>query len=106
MANPLKIKYSGSTFNGLQTMTNEDMDYAVNQILTEFVANTGPGIISTSSSYTSIGSFVDTRRTEGVGQTTPDGATSTVSTTTVRQWIESNNDESEMVRPLESNSTK
>jgi len=102
MANPLKIKYSDSTFNGLQTMTNENMDYAVHKILTEFVANTGPGIISTSSDYTSIGSFVDTRRTESVGQTTPGGATSTVSTTTVRQWQgSSNNDESGMVRPLE-----
>ena len=45
MANPLKIKYSGETFNGLQTMTNENMDYIVHQLLTEFVANTGPGTI-------------------------------------------------------------
>jgi hypothetical protein len=101
MANPLKIKYSGSTFNGLQVMTNENMDYAVHQILTEFVSNTGPGIISTSSDYTSIGSFVDTKRSENVGQTTPSGATTTVSTTTVRQWQGTNNDESGMVRPLE-----
>ena len=104
MANPLKIKYSGSTFNGLQTMTNENMDYAVHTILTEFVANTGPGILTTGSG-TSIGSFVDTRRTESVGQTTPGGATSTVSTTTVTQNQSTDSDETEMARPLEYIST-
>ena len=52
MANPLKIKYSGETLNGLQVMTNEEMDYSVYQILTEFVANTGAGNITTDSSHT------------------------------------------------------
>ena len=85
MANPLKIKYSGETFNGLQVMTNEEMDYSVYQILTEFVANTGAGNITTDSSHTSIGSFVDTAKVEDVGQSTPSGTISTVSTTTVYQ---------------------
>ena len=52
MANPLKIKYSGETFNGLQVMTNEEMDYSVYQILTEFVANTGAGNIVVSAAQT------------------------------------------------------
>ena len=81
MANPLKIKYSGETFAGLQTMTNEEMDYTVHTILTEFIANTGPGIITADSNHTSIGSYVDTKRSEDVGQTTPSGAITTVSTT-------------------------
>ena len=101
MANPLKIKYSGETFAGLQTMTNEEMDYSVHQFLTAFVANSGPGNITTDSNHTSIGSFVDTKRSEDVGQTTPSGATTTVSTTTVYQFQgSSNNDESGMVLSL------
>ena len=101
MANPLKIKYSGETFNGLQVMTNEEMDYSVYQILTEFVANTGAGNITTDSSHTSIGSFADTRRTENVGQTTPSGTTSTVSTTTVYQNQSTDSDGSDEIKPLE-----
>ena len=101
MANPLKVKYSGETFAGLQVMTNEEMDYTVHQILTEFVANTGPGNITTDSSHTSIGSFVDTARTENVGQSTPSGATSTVSTTTVYQNQATDSDGSDEVKPLE-----
>ena len=101
MANPLKIKYSGETFNGLQTMTNEEMDYSVHHILTEFIANTGPGVITTDSNYTSIGSFVDTTRSEDVGQTTPSGAITTVSTTTVYQFQSADQPETDMKLPLE-----
>ena len=101
MANPLKIKYSGETFAGLQTMTNEEMDYTVHTILTEFIANTGPGVITTDSNRTSIGSYVDTTRSEDVGQTTPSGAITTVSTTTVYQFQSRDYPETDMKIPLE-----
>ena len=107
MANPLKIQTNGSgEYTSLQVMSNEDMDYSVHQILSSFVSNSGPGILSTSSSgTTSIGSFVDTKRAEAVGQTTPGGSITTVSTTSLYQIQTANSDESLMVRPIEYNST-
>ena len=106
MANPLKIQTNGSgEYTSLQVMSNEDMDYSVHQVLSSFVSNSGPGVITTDSSHTSIGSFVDTKRAEAVGQTTPGGAITTVSTTTVYQYQTGNSDESLMVRPIEYNNT-
>ena len=78
MANPLKLnKSGGGTFTSLALMSNEEMDFSSHIILSDFVSNSGPGIITTNTSNTSIGSFVDTKRAEAVGQTTPTGSITT-----------------------------
>ena len=69
MSRPLKIKYSGSTFAGLQEMTNAEIDSFADLLLDSFTDNVGTGHLSvnTSTSWTSIGTFSDTRRDQAVG---------------------------------------
>ena len=89
--NPLRIKTSGGgSFLGLQIMSDTEMDYAVHQILTEFVGdNTSSGTLSITTDASggghTIGSFVDTYRTEAEGTHPSSNALATRSTYTFHQ---------------------
>ena len=104
MSNPLKIKVSSGSsvnstnFTGLQEMTNAELDYVTNIILEDFAStNTVTGDVNISTG-TSIGSYVDTRRTESIGAHPATGSTNTV-TTTFYQNLASIS-ESGLVRPV------
>ena len=86
--NPLRIKTSGGgTFQGLQIMSDVEQDYAVHQILTQFVDdNTGSGTLSITTDAGggghTIGSFADTYRTEAEGSHPSSNAIATRTTFT------------------------
>lgn len=105
MANPLKIRRSGATFQGLQVMTNDEMDYAVDVILKNFAStNTGLGTVNIDGATgTSIGAFVDTTRPYTVGQH-PVGTEINSVTYTFKQDITSSASES-LTRPMEYSSS-
>jgi hypothetical protein len=69
MSRPLKIKYSGGTFAGLQEMSDSEIDSFADLLLDSFTDNVGTGHLSvnTSTSWASIGTFSDTRRDQAVG---------------------------------------
>jgi len=69
MARPLKIKYDGSTFAGLQEMSDSEIDSFADLLLDSFTDNVGTGhlAINSQSSWTNIGTFSDTRRDQNVG---------------------------------------
>ena len=105
MANPLKVRLSGATFQGLQTMTDAEMDYAVDVILKNFAStNSGLGTVNIDGATgTSIGTFVDTTRPFAVGDH-PVGTTTNSVTYTFKQDITSSASES-LTRPVEYSST-
>lgn len=102
MANPLKVRSSGATFLGLQTMTDAEMDYAVDVILKDFAAtNTGLGTVNIDGATgTSIGTFVDTSRSGAVGDHPVTDSPTTVTTYTFKQDITTAATES-LTRPVE-----
>jgi hypothetical protein len=69
MSRPLKIKYSGGTFAGLQEMSDSEIDSFADLLLDSFTDNVGTGHLSvnTSTTWASIGTFSDTRRDQAVG---------------------------------------
>lgn len=91
MANPLKVKSSGATFQGLQTMTNAEMDYCVDVILKHFAnTNSGLGTVNIDGATgTSIGTFVDTSRSGSVGDHPVADSPTTITTYTFKQDITS-----------------
>jgi len=104
LSNPLKIKVSSGSsvnstnFSGLQEMTNAELDYVTNIILEDFAStNTVTGDLNITTG-TSIGSFVDTRRTESIGTHPATGSTNTVATTFYQNVTSIS--ESGLVRPL------
>lgn len=105
MANPLKVRTSGPTFLGLQTMTTAEMDYAVDVILKDFATtNSGLGTVNVDGATgTSIGTFVDTNRPFSVGAH-PVGTTINSVTYTLKQDITTSATES-LTRPVEYSST-
>lgn len=109
--NPLKVKATGSpitsaNISGLQTMTDAEVkNYIANVITEKFAAvtnGTGTAEINittdNSGSGTSIGSFVDTNRTESIGTHPASG--STTSTTYYAKQVTSAASESITNRPL------
>lgn len=106
MANPLKVRTSGATFLGLQTMTDAEMDYAVDVILKNFAAtNTGLGTVNIDGvTGTSIGTFTDTSRSGAVGDHPVVDSPTTVTTYTFKQDITTAATES-LTRPVEYSST-
>lgn len=106
MANPLKVRSSGATFQGLQTMTDAEMDYAVDVILKNFAAtNTGLGTVNIDGATgTSIGTFTDTSRSGAVGDHPVVDSPTTVATYTFKQDITTAATES-LTRPVEYSST-
>jgi hypothetical protein len=105
MANPLRVKSSGATFQGLQTMTTSEMDYAVDVILKDFAStNSGLGTVNVDGATgTSIGTFVDTNRPFSVGAH-PVGTTIDSVTYTFKQDVTTSATES-LTRPVEYSST-
>jgi hypothetical protein len=106
MANPLKVRSSGATFQGLQTMTDAEMDYAIDVILKNFAAtNTGLGTVNIDGATgTSIGTFTDTSRSGTVGDHPVTDSPTTVATYTFKQDITTAATES-LTRPVEYSST-
>ena len=106
MANPLKIRSSGATFQGLQAMTDAEMDYAIDVILKNFAAtNTGLGTVNIDGATgTSIGIFTDTSRSGAVGDHPVTDSPTTVATYTFKQDITTAATES-LTRPVEYSST-
>lgn len=106
MANPLKVRSSGATFQGLQTMTDAEMDYAVDVILKDFAAtNTGLGTVNIDGvTGTSIGTFTDTSRSGAVGDHPVADSPTTVTTYTFKQDITTAATES-LTRPVEYSTT-
>jgi hypothetical protein len=102
MAEPLKIKKSGATFQGLQTMTTAEQDYAAHIILKNFASSaTGLGTVNIDGvSGTSIGTFSDTTRPYTVGQH-PVGTDFTTVTYTFKQVVSPAESESSLARPVE-----
>jgi hypothetical protein len=109
--NPLKVKASGSpitsaNISGLQTMTDSEVkNYIANVITEKFAAvtdGTGTAEINittdNSGSGTSIGSFVDTNRTESIGTHPATGNTTT--TTYYAKQVTAAASESITNRPL------
>ena len=109
--NPLKVKASGSpitsaNISGLQTMTDAEVkNYIANVITEKFAAvtnGTGTAEINittdNSGSGTSIGTFVDTNRTEAIGTHPATGATT--STTYYAKQVTATAAESITNRPL------
>ncbi len=89
MANPLRVKTSGATFQGLQIMTDAEMDYCVDIILKHFAnTNSGLGTVNIDGATgTSIGTFVDTSRSGSVGDHPVADSPTTVTTYTFKQDI-------------------
>ena len=89
MANPLRVKSSGATFQGLQIMTDAEMDYCVDVILKHFAnTNSGLGTVNIDGATgTSIGTFVDTSRSGTVGDHPVADSPTTVTTYTFKQDI-------------------
>lgn len=102
MANPLKVKSSGATFQGLQTMTNAEMDYAVHVILSHFAnTNSGLGTVNIDGATgTSIGTFVDTSRSGAIGNHPVANTPTTVTTYTFKQDVTTTATEV-ITRPIE-----
>ena len=69
MARPLKIKYNGSTFAGLQEMSDSEIDSFADLLLDSFTDNVGTGhlAINSQTGWSNIGTFSDTRRDQAVG---------------------------------------
>ena len=74
MANPLRIKTSSglpntTNFTGLQEFSNAELEYVIDKVFTRHAqANNRPGVLGfDSANGASIGSFINTRRTESVG---------------------------------------
>jgi hypothetical protein len=69
MARPLKIKYNASVFAGLQEMSDAEIDSFADLLLDSFTDNVGTGhlAINTQATWTTIGTFSDTRRDQAVG---------------------------------------
>lgn len=105
MTEPLKIKKSGATFQGLQIMTTAEQDYAAHIIQKNFAATaSGLGTVNIDgASGTSIGTFVDTTRPYTVGQH-PVGSDVTSVTYTFKQEISPAASES-LTRPIEYSTT-
>ncbi len=101
MTEPLKIKKSGATFQGLQIMTTAEQDYAAHIIQKNFAASaSGLGTVNIDgASGTSIGTFVDTTRPYTVGQH-PVGVDITSVTYTFKQEVSPAASES-LTRPVE-----
>jgi len=106
MANPLRVKSSGATFQGLQTMTDSEMDYTAEIILRNFASsNTGLATLNINGATgTSIGTFVDTTRSGAVGDHPVADSPTTVNTYTFKQDTTTAATES-LVRPVEYSST-
>ena len=105
---PLRIKasaypVSSSNIQGLQEMTDAEIEQYYSAILTkDFADNTdgsGTGEINIGGSGTTIGTATDTKRDDAVGTHPTDGASSTVTTYTAKQ-VESTASESITNRPL------
>ena len=105
---PLRIKasaypVSSSNIQGLQEMTDAEIEQYYSAILTkDFADNTdgsGTGEINIGGSGTTIGTATDTKRDDAVGTHPTDGASSTVTTYTAKQ-IETAASESITNRPL------
>jgi hypothetical protein len=106
MANPLKVKKTGATFNGLQIMTNAEMDYCVDVVLKHFAnTNSGLGTVNIDGATgTSIGTFVDTSRSGSVGDHPVADSPTTVTTYTFKQDITTTATEV-ITRPIEHSSS-
>lgn len=106
MANPLKVKKTGATFNGLQIMTNAEMDYCVDVILKHFAnTNSGLGTVNIDGATgTSIGTFVDTSRSGAVGDHPVADSPTTVTTYTFKQDVTTAATEV-ITRPIEHSSS-
>ena len=101
MASPLKLRMSGATFQGLQTMTTVEQDYSIDVILKDFASSqTGVGTVNVNGvSGTSIGTFIDTTRPFSVGDH-PVGTDITSTTYDFKQDLGSAS-ETSLLRPLE-----
>ena len=106
MANPVKVKKSGATFQGLQIMTDAEMDYTVDVVLRLFAnTNSGLGTVNIDGATgTSIGTFVDTSRSGSVGDHPVADSPTTVTTYTFKQDITSSATEV-ITRPIEYSSS-
>jgi hypothetical protein len=106
MANPLKVKKTGATFNGLQIMTNAEMDYCVDVVLKHFAnTNSGLGTVNIDGATgTSIGTFVDTSRSGAVGDHPVADSPTTVTTYTFKQDVTTAATEV-ITRPIEHSSS-
>ena len=106
MANPLKVKKTGATFNGLQIMTNVEMDYCVDVVLKHFAnTNSGLGTVNIDGATgTSIGTFVDTSRSGAVGDHPVADSPTTVTTYTFKQDVTTAATEV-ITRPIEHSSS-
>ena len=105
---PLRIKasaypVSSSNIQGLQEMTDTEIEQYYSAILTKDFADntdgTGTGEININGSGTTIGTATDTKRDDAVGTHPTDGASSTVTTYTAKQ-VETVLSESITNRPL------
>ena len=102
MANPLRVKSSGATFQGLQIMTNAEMDYTVHVVLSHFAnTNSGLGTVNIDGvTGTSIGTFTDTSRSGSIGDHPVADSPTTVTTYTFKQDITTTATEV-ITRPIE-----
>ena len=105
---PLRIKASGSpvsssNIQGLQEMTDTEIEQYYSAILTKDFADnhdgTNTGEINIGGSGTTIGTATDTKRDDAVGTHPTDGASSTVTTYTAKQ-VETTVSESITNRPI------
>ena len=69
MSRPLKIKYDGGAFAGLQEMSDAEIDSFADLLLDSFTDNVGTGhlALNTQPTWSAIGTFSDTRRDQAVG---------------------------------------
>ena len=69
MGRPLKLKFNGSTFAGLQEMSDADLDTVAHMILEEFGSTIGVGnlYVNGNTANAHIGTWVDTKRVNTVG---------------------------------------
>jgi len=115
MAGPVRIKHDGvniatDVFQGLQEFTDAEIKVRTAEILTtQFASSTGVGSLRVDTSgapanFTSVGTFTDTVRDDGVGVHPTDGATSTVNTYTFSQGTATATD-SKDASPLRINSS-
>ena len=106
MANPLRIKTSSglpntTNFTGLQEFSNAELEYVIDKVFTRHAqANNRPGVLGfDSANGASIGSFINTRRTESVGDHPAVGGTNSVTTHIYANTTAMG--EGGMVRPLQ-----
>ena len=101
MANPIKKRSD----NNLQEMTDAEMDYIVNRVLTSFASTSTVSVNPGSTAgLTNIGTFVDTVRDDSVGTHPTSGTTS--STNFVFYQDRQSQSEASMIRPLEFSSSQ